>query len=137
MQRIMISGGPGSGKSTLGIKLAVKTGLPLYHMDHIHYRPGWDARSVEEKDQMAHEVHMREQWIFEGGHMRTYAERIERADTIIWLDIPFWLRLWRCFWRSIVYRGRTRPDMQENCPERLNPEFFLSFGEREKQAERI
>ncbi len=61
MKRVMITGGPGSGKSTLAIKLADKSGLPLYHMDHIHYRPGWDPRSNEEKDILTHEIHMKDQ----------------------------------------------------------------------------
>lgn len=40
MKRVMITGGPGSGKSMLAAALGEKTGLPVYHMDKIHYRPG-------------------------------------------------------------------------------------------------
>lgn len=138
MQRVMITGSAGSGKSTLAIKMAAKTGLPLFHMDHIHYRPGWDERSNEEKDRLTHEVHLREEWIFEGGHSRTYADRIDRADLIIWLDISIWTRLWRCFWRSVLNRGKTRPDMQKDCPEKLDPDFFaFIWRTRNSSRERL
>ena len=46
------------------------------------------------------------------------------ADTLIWLDLPLALRLWRVLRRWAQYRGQTRPDLPENCPERLSFEFF-------------
>jgi len=89
----MIVGAPGSGKSTLARRLAELTGLPVHHMDHIHYRAGWAGRSPEQKSALTHAVHAGERWIFEGGHSRTYPERIRRADTFVWLDLPVGLRL--------------------------------------------
>ncbi len=44
MQRVMIVGGPGSGKSTLARRLGANTGLPVFHMDHTHWQPGWIER---------------------------------------------------------------------------------------------
>ena len=82
MKRVMIVGGPGSGKSTLARKLGARTGLPVYHMDHIHWMPGWVERPGHDKDRMTHEIHMKDVWIFEGGHSRTYQERFARADTV-------------------------------------------------------
>lgn len=120
MKRVMIVGGPGSGKSTLARLLGERTGLPVHHMDHIHWKPGWQVRSRDDKDRMTHEVHMQDEWIFEGGHSNTYEERLLRADTFIWLDFPVWLRLFRVLKRSLVYYGRNRPDLPEGCPERLN-----------------
>ena len=129
MRRVMIVGGPGSGKSTLARALGARTGLPVFHMDHIHYRPGWVERSDDEKDRLTREVHARDAWIFEGGHSRTYPERIARADTFVWLDVPVGLRLVRVLRRSAVYRGRTRPDLPEGCPEQFSRETleFLRF----------
>ncbi|MEL6616064.1 MAG: AAA family ATPase, partial [Bacteroidota bacterium] len=57
--------------------------------------------------------------IFDGNFSATYAERMARADTFVWLDVPLWRRLWRVLRRTVVYRGRTRPDLPEGCPERL------------------
>jgi len=129
MKRVMITGGPGSGKSTLARKLGEQTGLPVFHMDMIHWMPGWQERSKDEKDTMTRQVHMQERWIFEGGHSRTYAERIARADTFVWLDVPVGLRMARVLRRSVRYYGQNRPDLPEGCPERFNWQtlLFLKF----------
>ena len=57
-------------------------------MDHIHYASGWVERSKAEKTRLTREVHALDEWIFEGGHSTTYPERVARADTLIWLDVP-------------------------------------------------
>ena len=49
MQRVMILGQPGSGKSTLAQKLGACTGLPVFHIDNIHWSPGWVERPSDEK----------------------------------------------------------------------------------------
>lgn len=41
MQRVLIVGSPGAGKSTLAKKLAARTGLPLIHLDDLYWNPGW------------------------------------------------------------------------------------------------
>lgn len=124
MKRVMIIGQPGSGKSTLARQLGEITGLPVVHIDKIQHKPGWRERSQAEKTVLCREVHAREQWIFEGGHSTTWAERLMRADTLIWLDFPVGTRLWRVTKRTIKHFGRSRPDMPENCPERFSLEFY-------------
>lgn len=138
MKRVMIVGGPGAGKSTLARALGAQTGLPVYHMDRIHYQTGWVERPREEKDRLTHEVHARDEWIFEGGHSRTYAERVARADTYIWLDVPVLLRIFRVLRRAVKYYGRTRPDLPEGCPERLSRQTveFLRFIWRTRHTAR-
>lgn len=129
MKRVMIVGGPGSGKSTLARRLGTKTGLPVFHMDRIHWMSGWVERGAEEKTRLTREVHARDCWIFEGGHSRTWAERVARADTFIWLDVPVGRRIWRVLRRSAVHYGRSRPDLPEGCPERFDARTleFLGF----------
>ncbi|WP_217524699.1 hypothetical protein [Oceanicola sp. D3] len=63
MERVMIVGGPGSGKSTLARGLGAFAGLPVFHMDHIHYGPGWQQREPEVKSWMSEEVHRKSRWI--------------------------------------------------------------------------
>lgn len=117
MKRVMILGQPGSGKSTLARKLGVVTGLPVVHMDHIHWKAGWVERDEEEKLELARAAMAQEAWIFEGGFSRTWHERAERADTLIWLDVGLWRRLWRVTYRFFRYFGQSRPDLPEGCPE--------------------
>lgn len=124
MRRVMIVGQPGSGKSWLANRLGQATGLPVFHMDHIHYMPGWVERPMSEKIRMATEIENGDAWIFEGGLSRTYAHRIDRCDTLILLDLPFWRRFARVLWRTVVRYGRNRPDMAQGCPESFNLQFL-------------
>ena len=138
MKRVMIVGGPGSGKSVLAAALGKKTGLPVFHMDKIHWLPDWVERTREEKDRMTHEVHMKYSWIFEGGHSSTYAERVGRADTFLWLDVPVGRRIYRVLKRSLRYYGQSRPDLPEGCPERFNRQTveFVRFIWRTRHSAR-
>jgi adenylate kinase family enzyme len=122
MQRVMIVGGPGSGKSTMARWIGAQTGLPVQHMDHIHWLPNWVERTTEEKLPLIIAVEATDRWIIEGGVSSRYSARLERADMLIWLDLPVGLRLWRVLRRSWRYRGQSRPDLPEGCLEQLNGE---------------
>lgn len=124
MQRVMIVGAPGSGKSTLARWLGARLDLPVHHMDHLHHLPGWEPRPDPEKQAMAHAIEATPAWVFEGGMSSTYATRAARADTLIWLDLPVGLRLWRVTKRLVRYWGQTRPDMAPGCVEGLGWHTF-------------
>lgn len=95
MKRIMIIGGPGAGKTWLGERLAGRLGLPLYHVDDQVWAPDRSMRPAAEIDAAMTDLALGETWIIEGGNTRTYAIRAARADTLIWLTPPRWLRLAR------------------------------------------
>jgi len=122
----MIVGQPGSGKSTLAYVLGELTGLPVIHIDKIHWQPGWIERAKDEKSRLCREAEQQSRWIFEGGHSVTWPSRLARADMLVWLDRPLALRLWRVLRRTVTGLGRTRQDMADGCPERLSslPEFI-------------
>lgn len=126
MQRIMIVGQPGSGKSTLARQIGERTGLPVVHIDLIHWQDGWIERTREEKTRLCLEVEARDEWVFEGGHSATWPNRLSRADMLVWLDLPFAFRVWRVVARNIKNWGKSRPDLPDGCPERLGmlPEFL-------------
>lgn len=126
-RRIMIIGTSGSGKSTLARHLGDRFDLPVYHMDReVHWLPGWVERARADKPALVRAIAARDAWVFEGGHSQTYADRLARADLLIWTDAPTALRLWRVTRRSLLGLGRVRPDLAENCPEQLRnlPEFW-------------
>lgn len=124
MKRVLVIGSPGAGKSTLSREMAERTGLPLYHMDRLHWLPGWVERDRDEAFSEVRQVLVQDRWIIDGNYGSTLPERIKSADTVIWLDYPTLLCLWRVLRRWWQYRGTNRPDMTEGCNENLNWEFI-------------
>ena len=124
MKRVMIYGGSGSGKSTLAQMLGDITGLPVVHIDPMYWKPDWVQRDDAETHALVLEAAAKDLWVFDGNHSRSIPDRLARADHLIYLDMPTYLRLWRVFSRTIKYWGRPRPDMAEGCPERFSWEFL-------------
>ncbi len=124
MQRVMITGGPGSGKSTLARQLGKKAGLPVYHIDQLAWLPGWEMRKREDTASIMHDIQKGDQWIIDGNYSGSIEDREQRADTIIFLDFPVSVRLWRVLLRIINSNGVVRPDMAPDCPERFDWDFM-------------
>ena len=122
MKRVMIVGQPGAGKSALAREVAEIAHLPVFHIDHVHWMPGWVERPRDEKTAMCWEIHALDRWVFEGGHSATWPERLARADALIWLDLPVGVRLARVARRAL--RSGQRPDLPPDCPERLDLDFL-------------
>ncbi len=127
MQRIMIVGGAGSGKSTAARLIGKRLNLPVFHMDRdVYWMPGWEERPFEERVAKVEGIAAQDSWVFEGSFSSTYQLRAARADVLIWLDTPLLLRLFRVTRRTIRDLGQTRPEMATGCEEKLSmlPEFW-------------
>jgi adenylate kinase family enzyme len=124
MRRVMIIGPCGSGKSTLAFELAPRMGLPLIHMDQLGWKEGWVETSKAELHSRLADAVAGEEWLIEGNYGSTLGPRLERANTVIYLDFPIRLCLWRLVRRVATLRGQSRPDMPEGCPERFDAAFF-------------
>jgi adenylate kinase family enzyme len=103
-RRVLVDGFGGAGKSTFAKALAAATGLPLIHLDLEFWRPGWIAPSEEEWRAQQRELLAGDEWIADGNYLETLDLRLERADTFVQLDTPWW----RCAARA-VRRGIRRP----------------------------
>jgi len=125
MQRIMIVGSGGAGKSTFARALGAKLSLPVYHLDALLWRPGWVMTPHDEELAIIQDLAAQDSWIIDGNYGgATSAPRLSRADTVILLDLPRTICLLRAVRRWITYRNRTRPDMAPDCPERLSLEYL-------------
>ncbi|WP_123040528.1 DNA topology modulation protein [Cohnella candidum] len=125
MDRILVIGSAGSGKSTLSREIGHATGLPVVHLDRHYWKPHWTPMPNVEWDVFVEQVSLQEQWIMDGNYSRTLELRAKRADTIIFLDMPRYLCMYRILKRRWQYRGRTRPDLNEDCPEKLDWPFLV------------
>ena len=73
-----------------------------------------------EQEAIIRKVVSRVKWIIDGDHLRTQPARFGAADTIVFLDFPRGICLWRTVKRFFQNRGRSRAGMAAGCPERLN-----------------
>lgn len=124
MKKTMIIGCGGAGKSTLSNQLHQLSGVELIHLDQFFWEPGWVEVSKDKWVEVNKTILQKEQWIIDGNYGSTMDMRLAVADTIVFLDTPTLLRLYRIIKRWWQYRGQSRPDMTVDCPERISFEFL-------------
>jgi adenylate kinase family enzyme len=125
MNRIMVVGvSAGVGKSTFARELGEILNIPVYHLDALYWKPGWKEASIEEFSKAQQEIVTRRQWIIEGNYSKTFDIRTEDADTIIYLELPLRVCLYRVVKRWLMNIGKTRPDLGEGCKEKLDWDFI-------------
>ena len=107
MNRIIVIGCPGAGKSTFASKLASETGLPLYYLDMIWHRADRTVIGREEFDKCLDKLVKEDEWIIDGNYARTLPKRLAHCDTVFFLDLP--LEEWIDGAKSRL--GRERVDM--------------------------
>ncbi len=119
MNKVLILGSPGTGKSTFARALAEKTGIPLCHLDLLF----WNA----DKTTVDHEIFLSrlqavldtDRWIIDGNYSSTMQLRLTQCDTVFFLDFPTEIALDGIRAR----RGKPRPDMPW-IEEEIDPEFL-------------
>ena len=127
MQRILVIGSSGTGKSTLARQLASKLALPVIHLDKEYWLPGWVAPEPDAWQTRVEELVAREAWVMDGNYSGTFAVRVPRADAIVWLDLPRRIFFPRAVWRIAKGYGRVRPDLPPGCPEKIDLEFLFKW----------
>ncbi len=124
MQRVMVIGCCGCGKTTLSRKLASKLDLPLVHLDVLYWRDNWQTVSQEEFDLLLSREVKKDKWVMDGNYHRTIPIRLKYCDTIIYMDYTRMVCLLGAIKRMLKGYGKSRSDMGGNCPERLDMEFL-------------
>ena len=128
MQKVIIIGSPGAGKSTFARRLRDKTGLPLYHLDLLWHKPDRTTVTREAFDTRIAELLKQDEWILDGNFQRTLEARLNACDTVFLLDLPLEVCL-----TSVASRvGQVREDMPWIETE-FDPEFkqwIMEFPEK-------
>lgn len=107
MNKVIIIGCPGAGKSTFAKALQQKTSLPLFHLDMLFWNKDKTHVSREVFDHRLDNVLLQENWIIDGNYGRTLEKRLKMCDTVFLLDFPVDICLNGV--RSRI--GKTRDDM--------------------------
>ena len=130
MNKIIVIGCPGSGKSTFSRELNKITNIPLYHLDNMY----WNAdKTVVEKQVFLDRLSAvldKSEWIIDGNYASTMELRIKGCDTVIFLDYPLDV----CLDGIKERRGKPRSDMPwiETEEDAEFIEFIKSYNEQQK-----
>lgn len=111
MQRVIVTGANGAGKSHVAARLgAARPDVPVVSFDAIKLTSGWTQRPRAEIDAALARVIEAEAWILDGGPS-LLSQALAKADSVIWLDPPELVRVWRLIVRPWRNLGRTRPEL--------------------------
>ena len=119
MNKILIIGSCGAGKSTLARRLGERLRLRVIHLDRHYWHPGWQPTPTDAWREVVQALVQGDRWIIDGNYGGTFDIRFPEADTIIDLDYNTLRCLGRAIKRSLLYPSQGRPDMNEGCPDRL------------------
>lgn len=133
MERVLIIGSNGAGKTTFSYSLSGKTGLPLIHIDKIYWQNYWEVTPQREfLEKVLAEV-QKPKWIIEGNNLSSLSQRLPYADTVFWFEFPPLLCLIHVFKREMKYHKTPRPDLPDECMGRLKIRFLKEVWEFNKK----
>ena len=126
MERILIIGCGGAGKSTFSRKLQKLINYEIIHLDKLYWKPNWQAMEEQKWIELVQDIIKKENWIMDGNYNGTMELRLQRADTVIFFDFPRIICLWNTFKRII--KGKVfkieRKDVTKGCKEKFDFSFF-------------
>ena len=102
MKRIVIVGSSCAGKTTLGRELADWLGAAQIELDALHWLPDWQERDTEEFRELVAEAIASDTWVVDGNYSKLGDLVWDAADTIIWLNLPFWRIYLRLLRRTLL-----------------------------------
>lgn len=146
MNKIAVFGKPGSGKSTLSKALASATGIQLHQLDSIVYKKNGELVDRSSFDEAHEHILSSESWIIDGfGPIISFNQRLEAADTLVYVDLPYLTSYWfvtKRLLKGIVLKPEGWPDgssvlkgtlesykVLRLCPKFWNDDFVARLEE--------
>jgi adenylate kinase family enzyme len=124
MRKVLVIGSSGAGKTSLAISLGERMGLAVFHLDRYFWQPGWVETPTDEWLKALDNLLRGDAWVIDGNYSKTIELRMQYCDTVVFLDFPRMVCMWRVLKRFLKYRKVSRPDVPEGCPEQIPLEFL-------------
>jgi adenylate kinase family enzyme len=137
VKRIAVIGAGGAGKTRLARTLGHRLDLPVIHLDAHYYGPAWQPSLPADWTARQRQLAAGERWVLDGNYASTLALRLQRADTIVFLDLPPLLCAWQVLRRWALGRRRPAPDLPAGLHPKLDRQFLayvLGFRRRRRPA---
>jgi adenylate kinase family enzyme len=116
-RRVLVAGTSGSGKTTLAGRIAVALGVAHTELDSLHWGPGWTPRPQFADDVRA--LAAQEAWVMEWQYREVRPLLLERAEVLVWLDLPVHVvmrqlvvrTVYRRLGRVVLWNGNIEPPL--------------------------
>jgi adenylate kinase family enzyme len=137
--RIAITGPSGSGKTTLAVELARTLGIPHVEIDALHHGPNWESCGADVLRERVAAAIDADSWVTDSTYHRMLGNLVaDRADILVWLDLPIPLVMWRLLRRSylrrrhrvVLWNGNIEPRWREQMRYLLWPAIRTAFANR-------
>jgi adenylate kinase family enzyme len=104
MQRVVVVGPPGSGKTTVGAEIGKRLGVPHTQLDSLWWDPNWTEAGHETFRARLEPLVTGDRWVLDGNYVGAGSADIAwpRADTIVWLDLGRGVTVPRVVWRTFT-----------------------------------
>jgi len=143
--RIAITGPSGSGKTTLAAEIARKLGLRHVEIDALHHGPNWESCGVDVLRERVLAATANDGWVTDSTYHAMLGNLVsERADILVWLDLPIPLVMWRLLRRTHVrnrdkvelWNGNVEPGWRESARSLIWPAVRRAFENRREFPDR-
>ena len=137
--KIAITGPSGSGKTTLAVELAERYGLRHVEIDALHHGPNWESCGPEILRERVLAATEGDDWVTDSTYHTMLGNLIvDRADVLVWLDLPVPLVMWRLLRRThrrnrdrtVLWNGNVEPGWRESWGYLIRPAFARAFENR-------
>ena len=132
MNRVVVVGAPGCGKTTTARAISAALNLPHTELDGLWWEPNWVEAGEARFTERAKAVVGEKRWVLDGNYFSVGAREViwPAADTIVWLDLPRHIAVPRVIRRSLVRAG-TRKELWNGNREGWNvlqPDSIIRFA---------
>ena len=119
MNKILVLGNSGAGKSSFTSLLAKKLNIDYLHLDKIVYKYNWDSPCFDDLRYEVDNFITKEKWIMDGNFLNNSLNRFQECDTIYFLDINRFVCLISVLKRNKKYKGKQRESRSDFCDEKI------------------